>query len=289
MEIITEMQARNFAPEVCVIKEGYDLTPAIRSALKRDIDLFVICGGDGTIDQVATTLAGKHATIGIIPTGTRNNVARSLGIPSTIPEAVALLAEGHKVKVDLGVVTHEFRKYSFMEICSVGLFSALYSAADEMQHGNLARIGEFFSTLMGTPPAEMNLVLDKKHKISRKGHGVVISNTSFFGLNYQIAPASAFMDGLLEVLVFTDLSKLDLLTGAIQMAGNEVNDPRIQRFQAKRIEVEMNPPMPIMADGVTLGTGPLHVSVKKETLSIMAGELPSISAALTAAQPEAAA
>jgi diacylglycerol kinase family enzyme len=58
----------------------------VQNALEDGIRMFVVCGGDGTID----VMAGTNATLGIIPTGTQNNVALSLGIPADIPAAVAI-------------------------------------------------------------------------------------------------------------------------------------------------------------------------------------------------------
>jgi diacylglycerol kinase (ATP) len=272
MDVICKMQDLNYLPEVAIVNEGLDLAPLIRDALRRSIHLFVVCGGDGTVNRVATMLPGKHATLAIVPTGTRNNVARSLNIPVDIPAALALLETGRHVKVDLGRLSYNGQKRPFMELCSVGLISALYSAADEVQHGNLARLGEFLGTLFATPAAEMRIVLDKKHEIRSQSHGVLISNTTFFGLNYQLGDSSSMADGLLDVLLFADLSKLNLMSGAVQMAGGPVDDPRVHRYQAKHIKIETTPAMPIMADGETLGEGPARITVKPKTLTVIAGQ-----------------
>jgi hypothetical protein len=69
------------------------------------------------------------------------------------------------------------------------------------------------------------------------------------------------------------MSKLDLISGAMQMAGSEVQDPRIRRFQAKKVEIETTPAMPIMVDGTVLGEGKLKIGIKPKTLSVMAGEM----------------
>src|SRR5512147_2098430 len=82
LDVITEMQALNLVPEVYLIEQDCDLRPVIRDALQDGIRLFVVCGGDGTIDTVAGALSDTSATLGIIPTGTQNNVALSLGIPA---------------------------------------------------------------------------------------------------------------------------------------------------------------------------------------------------------------
>ena len=99
----------------------------------------------------------------------------------------------------------------FLEVCSVGLISTLFPSADDIQHGNLARVGDFLTSLVGSPPAEIHLILDGKQEIHNLGHVVLVSNMPYIGLHYQVASAASFNDGLLDVLFFADLSKLDLL------------------------------------------------------------------------------
>jgi diacylglycerol kinase (ATP) len=102
VDVIHEMQAWKIVPEAYLIEPGCDLAGAVQDALDDGIRLFVVCGGDGTISAVAGMLAGTHATLGVIPIGTQNNTALSLGIPSEIPAAVAMLRTGQRVKVDIG-------------------------------------------------------------------------------------------------------------------------------------------------------------------------------------------
>ncbi len=158
LDVIHEMQAWKLVPEVFLVEEGCDLPGAIREALAQDIRLFVVCGGDGTISAVAGLLAGTKATLGILPNGTRNNVALSLGIPAELPAAVALLRTGRRIKVDVGMATYAASSANggetttpFLEVCSVGLGSALFASADDVQHGNLGRVGDFLATLVIVP------------------------------------------------------------------------------------------------------------------------------------------
>ena len=122
----------------------------------------------------------------------------------------------------------------FLLACVVGLASAIFPSADDIQHGNLARIGDFLAALVASPPAEMHLVLDNKQEIRTQGHVALVSNMPYIGLHFQVGAAAAFKDGLLDVLLFTDLSKLDLLGYAAQkIVGGGTEDPRIQHFQAR--------------------------------------------------------
>ena len=274
MDVISAMQAWKLVPEAFLVEPGCDLPAVVQNALEDGIRMFVVCGGDGTIDVVAGTLAGTPATLGIIPTGTQNNVALSLGIPADIQAAIAILRTGQRIKVDMGVVSCGEVKRPFLEVCSVGMFSALFPAADDIQHGNLTRIGDFLAALVASPPAEMHLTLDGKQEINTMCHVVLISNMPYIGPHFQVGTPTSINDGLLDVLLFADLSKMDLLGYAVHAAraGDGPEDERIQHFHVHKVDIETKPAMPVMADGVALQEGLLHISILRHSLAVMVGE-----------------
>ena len=98
LDVIREMQNWKLVPEAFLIEPGCDLPGAVQKALEQGFRMFVVCGGDGTISAVARMLAGTNATLGIIPIGTQNNTALSLGIPADIPSAIAIIRTGIAVK-----------------------------------------------------------------------------------------------------------------------------------------------------------------------------------------------
>jgi diacylglycerol kinase family enzyme len=235
--------------------------------------LFVVCGGDGTISAVARILSGTNATLGIIPIGTQNNTALSLGIPSDIPSAIAILRTGRRIKVDVGMASCGGTNTPFLEVCSVGLVSSLFPSADDIQHGNLARVGDFLTTLTSSPPAEIQLYLDHKKKIHSMGHVVLVSNMPYIGLHYQVGSTGSYNDGLLDVLFFAELSKLDLLAYVFQGVGEgKPEDPRIKHYHVRRVEINTTPAMQVMADGSPLGEGTVRIEVRKRVLAMMIGE-----------------
>ncbi|MCL4562092.1 MAG: hypothetical protein M1281_15960 [Chloroflexi bacterium] len=272
VDVIHEMQSWKLVPETFLVEPGCDLPGVVRDALAQEIRMFVVCGGDGTISAVARTLAGTHATLGIIPIGTQNNTALSLGIPSYIPAAIAILRTGRRIKVDVGMATCGNIKTPFLEVCSVGLISTLFPSADDIQHGNLARVGDFLATLATSPPAEINLLLDDKREIHNLGHVVLVSNMPYIGLHYQVSTLASFKDGLLDVLFFADLSKMDLLRYVFQGVGvGKPEDPRIQHFRVRRVEIDTHPAMQVMTDGTALGEGLVRIEVQRHVLAVMVG------------------
>ena len=268
--LISELQSQNFIAEVCVINPGLEIVPILNEAFKRRIRLFVVCGGDGTIENVARWMIGKPAVLGIIPAGTQNNVALSLGIPSDLKAAVNLLRTGQRRNMDVGLARCSNAELPFLEVCSIGLFSALFNSADNLQKGNLASLGEIFSTLTSFPSARIKLTLDQNPALSLTGSVVLAANLNYFGVNYRLTSDASVFDGLLEVLVFADFSNLELVGNFLQ----NTSDARIRRYQAHTIEIETDPIMPVQVDGTQLGSSPVQITTRQKALAVITG-LPS--------------
>lgn len=273
MNVIKELQLWNFAPEPLLTEPGTDYTAIVQDAIEHGIRMFAVCGGDGTVASVARAMVGTTATLGIIPTGTQNNVAMSLGIPNEIKAAIAILRMGRRVKSDIGFVTCGKTTMPFIEICSVGLFSALFESGDDIQHGDISRIGDFLATLTTSTPSKIRLVLDKKNEIEALGHVVLVSNMPYIGRHYQVGYNEAYSDGFLDVVFYADVPKLDLMVGYIlKLPGmNSSEDSRIKRFQVKNVVIESQPEMPVMVDGIALEKGRVQIEIKRHALAMIAG------------------
>ncbi len=283
VELLRHLRTQQIEAEVMVVQPEMRLSALARSAVRAGAKMVIVSGGDGTIENVALGLVGSRTTLGIIPTGSRNNLARSLGIPTdSIADAVALLRNGRRRKIDVGHVRHRKASRCFLEASTIGLASALYPSADDFQHGDLGKITEFISTLVSAAPSEIRLRLDHRRKeIVTHAHMVVVANMPFMGANFQIAPDVVFDDRQLAVFVYSDLSKRDLIGQAMQ-SSTTAPDARIQRFHAKTISITTKPAMPVMADGVFIGEGAVTVTLHPHRLRVMAG--PAVVAAVAEAK-----
>jgi diacylglycerol kinase (ATP) len=276
MEMHMEMQSWNIIPEVHLVGPESHLPSVVSHAVERGIRLIVISGGDGTIENAMGPLVGTGAVLGIIPTGTRNNIAISLGIPGVISEAVALLRQGTPKKIDVGRAECGRECRWFLETSSVGLVPALYPSADDIQHGNLGRIADFLSKLVTSQTAEMSITLDDGQEIHTQSHLALAANMPYFGPNFQMSEEVSFQDGLLDLFIFSELNKLELMSYAVQMtAGAQSTDTRILHYRVRRMVMDSNPKMPVMADGFALGDGKLTASIASQGLSVMANLPPT--------------
>jgi diacylglycerol kinase family enzyme len=271
VDILTEMQSRQILPEVFMVRPDSRVEAVVRNAIRGGIKLVVVAGGDGTIDSVAEAMIGSSATLGIIPTGTRNNLAFNLGIPSSVADAVALLRDGRRLKIDVGYMRSGRASHWFLEAAALGLLSDLYPVADDIQHGDLAQIGNLLSTFVSSTPSHLRVILEGRTRLDTNAYMVLIANMPFIGPRFQISPDVSCYDSRLDVFIFSDMSKLDLISYVMQSTGGGAEDTRINHYRVKRLAINSDPQMPVLADGVLLDPGPVRAQIHPRALAVMVG------------------
>lgn len=270
-QILTEMQNQQIMPEVFIVQPDSDVGAVVRRAVRDGTKLIVVSGGDGTVETVAANMVGSPVTLGIIPTGTRNNLALNLRIPLAIPEAVAILRNGAAHRIDVGKASANGKRHYFLELATLGLLSDMYPIADQFQHGDIALIGELVKTFVSATPNEIHLTLDDNKKITANAHLVLVANMPYLGPNFQIDPNVSSTDGTLDIYMLPEATKFHLISFALRSLAGTVDQASIQHFRAKRLRIRSNPPMSTLADGIDLGAGPVKIEVLPRALAVMAG------------------
>ena len=276
-DILMALQQLNIMAEVYILTPSSQVKQVVENAIQRGIQLIIAAGGDGTVDLVMEGLVNTSTTLGIIPTGTQNNIALSLGIPTgDLESCTALLRKGRRQKIDVGLVRCGEKKKYFLEAATLGLLSAIFPAADDIQHGNLVRIGDFFDTLVNFPAGELQINLEEENQeIKTLAHMALVSNMPFVGFHFQISEDIHFSDGYLDLFVYANLTKLDLLGYAVQVSGGVPEDPRVLHYKIQQATLRANPVMPVLADGFTLGKADMFVQVIPKALTVFVGNLAS--------------
>jgi len=211
------IHGHELAVESCA---GDEIVDAIKAAaLRDDLDVLMVGGGDGTVSAAAAALAHGGIALGILPAGTMNLFARTLQIPLDLPAAVAALAGGVVVNVDIGSVNGRIFVHQF----AVGLHARMVRMRSKIQYGS--RLGKIVATaravflaLRRVPAIELELEIDGVPK-RIKSPAVAVSN-NLYGVGH-IPYADDPRGGELGVYICTErkvgaVTKLtfDILTGA---------------------------------------------------------------------------
>jgi diacylglycerol kinase (ATP) len=186
----------------------------IERGLDKKTDLIVIAGGDGTITEVMTKLPDRSVPVALLPLGTANNIARSLGIAGTPQELVETWNLYNTRPMDVGMVKASWGTSRFLEGFGVGLFAEFLKAADKREKGkgadNLRKGRALLEKWVKTAkPIEVSITIDGK---ALKGEflGVEVMNVPFTGPALPLAAKANIADGRLDIVCFEADRRRDL-------------------------------------------------------------------------------
>jgi diacylglycerol kinase (ATP) len=261
--------------DVALAHPKKEAIPIARKAVKDGYDVVIAMGGDGTLGAVIRGIAGSKVSLGIIAAGTENDIAGSLGIPKDLKEACALIASGHTRKLDLGQVsTKKRKKFYFFMLTAIGLTATLYPEISQVPEGKLSGIKDAVMTLLkfDSKPTVF-LTLDGESKIEVETMLVTVANTPLTGAKNLVAPDASMEDGLLDIAVYPDFSKAELLSYFVKTAHEgSTPDGRIQRYRARKIKVKTSPKLDVAAEGIILGKGTARIKILPGALRVIAPE-----------------
>jgi YegS/Rv2252/BmrU family lipid kinase len=244
------------------------------------VDAVVAVGGDGTVGACAAGLAdagppggpGGRAGLGVIPAGGGNDAARSLGLPAGDPLAAAgLLPTLGRRPADLATVAGR----DYLNVAGAGFDSEVNRIANQRLRwaGNRPRyVGAVLAELVVGRTAELRLSLDGQ-TTELRGWLVAVANGPSYGGGMRVAPGASLADGLLDVVVVGDASKLEFLrTFPKIFTGRHVEHPAVAVHRATRVELDADRPLAVYADGEPAGTLPAAFEVRPAAITVLAAD-----------------
>jgi len=254
-----------------------DLVARARRARDEGIGRLLVGGGDGTWHWAAQGLAGGETALAPVPLGTGNDLARELGHPLDPVRAFASGLEGTISRIDLGRIGERL----FCGVAGVGFDAAAAEYARsrvKRLRGPAVYVFAALATLVTYRPPRFVLRGDCG-ELEGEIFFVAFANSSHYGGGMRIAPDADPCDGLLDVVLVRRAPKLSLLRLLPAVyRGAHVRHPAVEIRRATRLELTIDPPQPINADGESAGDSggrPLAVGVVPAGLAVVrAGEVP---------------
>ena len=214
----------------------------------------VICGGDGTISPVISSLLNIKINVGIIPMGSGNGLAFTAKIPRSVDKALEIIFAGKTGYVDAFLINGEL---SCM-LCGIGLDAQVaYDFSLQKKRGLPTYIRQTFKNFLSASPYHFELNI-QNIQIKTDAFFICIANSNQFGNNFTIAPEASLSDGLLDVIVVKKMSKPRIIwsvfkqmkTGKIITFEEKNLDKKdILYFQTDALQI-MNPELaPLHIDG----------------------------------------
>lgn len=215
-------------------------------------------GGDGTLHEVINGLAetDPQPVLGVIPAGTGNDFARSLGIPLDPLQAAGVVTHGCERCIDLGRVNGRY----FVNVGGVGFDAEVAAMVNRGPHrggGAWPYVVSLFRVLATYRNAMVRIRLDGEQSFKEKILLVAVGNARSYGGGMKVVPHALVDDGLLDVCIGGDLNPVQTL-GLLPkvFAGTHLGHPMVRSLRARKIEVESEQSLSVHADGETVGVTP---------------------------------
>ena len=239
------------------------LIPKIAAEKITDI---IICGGDGTVNQITQFLLGADVNVGIIPMGSGNGLAFAAKIPKKITKALQVIFNNNVAYIDGFYIN---RQFSCM-LCGLGFDAQIaHDFARQKKRGLFTYIKLTIKNLFRAKPYAFQIEIENQ-EMNTEAFFISIANSNQFGNNFTIAPQASLGDGLLDIVIVNKMNKVRLVwsllkqiyTGQLYSYENKKFQRRkIYYFQLKKIVIQNPQNAPLHIDGEPVHTT-THFEIK---------------------------
>ena len=241
-------------------------------AARQHADIVVAIGGDGTINEVGRSLVHTETSMGIIPCGSGNGLARHLHIPLDPKKAIDILNKGFVKTIDYGIIDNR----PFFCTCGVG-FDAFVSLkfADSGKRGLATYLENTLRESLTYKP-ETYTIENSSGTVSYKAFLIACANASQYGNNAYIAPQASLTDGMMDITILEPFTVLDVPALSFQLFNRTIDqNSRIKTMKDKSIVIHRESEGVFHFDGdPVIGGKDLKVEIIQSGLNVVAPENP---------------
>lgn len=275
-EAIDQLEALDFELFEESTEKPRQLPDIIRNYRDR-VDLAIVGGGDGTLNAAIEGLLDTQLPLGILPLGTANDLARTLQLPQSLPEACQIIATGYTERIDLGWVNHKH----FFNVASLGLSVQITRQLNKDKEvkrrwGVLAYAATAMQVAWKARPfwAEISRSGDT---LEVRTVQLAIGNGRYYGGGMTVADDAAITDERLDLysLEYPHWWQIALLLPAM-WRGKHADWSGVRALQGKEFEIRTRRPQPINADGEIVTYTPAKFRLVPKALTVFVPKLPGI-------------
>lgn len=272
-QVVQLLTARGYAMILPSPEDLKDCPDLIRRH-KDSVDLVIVGGGDGSLNAAAPGLLDAGLPFGILPLGTANDLARTLGLPVTIEGALDVIVGGHTKKIDVGVVNER----PFFNVASLGISAELAMSLSSQDKKRFGQLGYALAGLrVMTRARPFRALISGPGGVARvRSYQIAVGNGRYYGGGMAVHENASIEDHMLHLysLEVKDVWKLVLMAPAFR-AGRHGAFSDVRAVDGERFEVRTRKPRPINADGEIITQTPAIFTVRREALEVFVPAVPA--------------
>ena len=204
-------------------------------SIKEGADVIVACGGDGTVNEIASSLVGSNVKLGIVPMGSGNGLASALKIPKSISGALNVIKNSNSTQIDVG----EINKHYFFSNTGIGFDANVinnYSKTKQRRLGSYLKAS--LLTFFNNPPSLSVKITTESKSLRLKPFMVFVSNSNEMGYDISLTPKASIQDGMLDAIIVEPLNKLEIIYfGFLLLIKRPQSFKKAHYFLTKNLEI----------------------------------------------------
>jgi diacylglycerol kinase (ATP) len=276
IQLRLEQLHRLNAKEVRVTQHAGEAEILARAAIRAGSDYVIAVGGDGTLNEVingiATSRRARQVCVGVVPVGTANDFARSIGLIGDVEANIDTLLAKKTTVIDLVRMTSGRRRY-FVNVSAGGFSSVMnekLTSEIKAAWGPLAYLRSAAAALPELQAYRTTMIFDDVEELVIDLYNVVVANGQFAGGGLPIALQANLSDGLLDVVLVPKRPAAEMALLAAQMLlGKHISSDAVIFRRAKKVSVQSRPGMWFNADGELVGNEPAVFQIVPRALDFV--------------------
>jgi len=225
--------------EILAPERGTDFTTLAKQAVADGATTVVAGGGDGTINAVASALAGSEARLGVLPLGTLNHFAKDLGIPLTLEDAVRNVFTGRPLAVDVGEVNGRL----FLNNSSLGIYPRIVRLREAHERKGVRKwiaFAKALSYVLRHPRSiYLRLKIDDEHARARKTPFVFVGNNRYEISGLSIGKRAGLTDGRIWICQAPTADRWGLFRLTLRALAGWIRDSDLEAAEAREVWIDL--------------------------------------------------
>jgi len=251
------------------VRKPRDLIPTVKEAVRGGAPMVIVGGGDGSLSSAVDELVDRDCVFALLPLGTANSFARTLGIPLDLDGAVRTIATGRRRRVDLGVIDGDY----YANSAAIGLSPLIGATVPHDLKKWLGRFGYLIWAIWSIfrfKPFKLVVETETGERHEMEALEVRIANGPYHG-GVEVVDAAEVDSGRIVVQVVAGRAKNRLIRNwlAVLMKDRRSKRETVTDFHGTRLKLTTDPPLPISIDGEVLGRTPATVEVAECAIEVV--------------------
>jgi len=253
--------------EISVTRFPGEAADIAAQSVKDGVKRILVMGGDGTVGEAANGIYKSDVELAIIPVGTGNDIARSIGLPFSPREALRVAVRGNTKPFDLGWD----KNFGFCSFLGVGFPAIVAEEANRLLRfkGPAAFFLGMYKSLIRMKPYPVCIEMDE-FRYEGLCTSIMVQNTPYTGGGLFIAPDAQVDDGKLDVIIVSDISRLNLMVNFPRLYwGSHLSHPCFSAYRSRNVRITSDEPLRKILDGDLRGTTPVDLTVLQGALNVV--------------------